>query len=338
VKRFLGAVVGSSLLATCTVGTGATASNQSSGNVHDKRAGSVAAIVRIPENSPGYGGFAAGEGSVWAVSNPIVPTSYTTDEPSELTRIDPATNKVVARIEITFSGAAAAGDGAVWLTNPEDDSVTRLDPQTNKIAATIPVGPRPDGVAVSNGAVWVANRDGPSVSRIDPATNRVVATIRVGPKRACCAEHMSVTTGGGKVWVAVPNGNVVVRIDPAKNAVTATVHVQGPCGFLAASGRATWVAGAHCAGGVTQVDAGARKPNRTVRGKLVSPIGLALASGSLWTADLDARTIVRINPRTRQVVGRLKVGGHPVRLAAGYGSVWVQDDAGRVLRIDPSRL
>jgi virginiamycin B lyase len=336
--KFMGAVVAGSLVVTCALGTGATASNQSPGNMHGKPTGKVVAEVRIPENSPGYGGFAAGEGAIWVVSNPIVPSWYTTDKPSELTRIDPATNKVVARVETTFGGAAAVGEGAVWITNPDDDAVTRLDPETNSVTATIPVGSKPDGIAVSKGAVWVANRDGPSVSRIDPATNRVVATIRVAPRRACCADHMSVATGGGKVWVAVPNGDVVVRIDPAKNAVTATVHVQGPCGFLAANARTTWVAGGHCTGGVTQVDAHARKPNRTVRGKMFSPIGLALASGSLWTSDLDARKIVRIDPRTRRILGRLVVGGYPVRLTAGFGSVWVQDDKGRVLRIDPSRL
>jgi hypothetical protein len=36
-------------------------------------------------------------------------------------------------------------------------------------------------------------------------------------------------------------------------------------------------------------------------------------------------------------VARLPVGGNPVRLAVGFGSVWVNDDNGRVLRIQPQR-
>ncbi len=52
-------------------------------------------------------------------------------------------------------------------------------------------------------------------------------------------------------------------------------------------------------------------------------------------ADLDSKAIDRIDLRTRRIVGRLPVGGYPVRLAIGFGSVWVQDDQGRVLRIKP---
>ena len=54
-------------------------------------------------------------------------------------------------------------------------------------------------------------------------------------------------------------------------------------------------------------------------------------------ADLDARTIDRVNPRTGRIVARLRVGGLPIRLGTGFGSVWVRDDSGRVLRIKPHR-
>jgi hypothetical protein len=42
----------------------------------------------------------------------------------------------------------------------------------------------------------------------------------------------------------------------------------------------------------------------------------------------------QIDPRTGRLVARLPVGGIPVRLGVGFGSVWVNDDAGRVLRIE----
>jgi hypothetical protein len=54
-------------------------------------------------------------------------------------------------------------------------------------------------------------------------------------------------------------------------------------------------------------------------------------------ADLDAKTIDRVDARTGRIVARLRVGGYPVRLAIGFGSVWVRDDTGRVLRIRPQR-
>jgi streptogramin lyase len=57
--------------------------------------------------------------------------------------------------------------------------------------------------------------------------------------------------------------------------------------------------------------------------------------GSVWVADLGARQIVRVNPKTGRIVARLGLRGFPVRLAVGFGALWVRDDTGRVLRIKP---
>jgi DNA-binding beta-propeller fold protein YncE len=214
--------------------------------------------------------------------------------------------------------------------------VRRIDPATNKESATINVGPHPAGVAVSSGAVWVATAGGPSVSRIDPTTNRVVATIRVGPKSACCSDHMSLAVGPGAVWVALPNANELVLVDPARNKVVTGVKLPfTPCGFLLADRVGVWSAGGGCADVVAHVDA---RTHRVVS-RVYEPhaVGLGLAEGSVWAAVIDSATVDRIDPRTGRVIARLHVGGTPVRLAVGFGSVWVNDDSGRVLRIQPQR-
>ena len=329
--RVTGAIVVSVVALVCVVAGIAAASGATSRHPAHPRVGNVVAKVPIPA---GTGGFAVGEGAIWAVSD-TVPT---------LTRIDPDRNVAAVRIRITLSnpcpaeppgcGEAAAGEGAVWVTHTTDNTVSRIDPRTNAVIATIKVGPQPRQVAVSRGAVWVANGGGPSVSRIDPSTNNVVATIRLGPASAA-SELLSVTAGGGAVWVGVPNLNAVVRIDPATNAVVSTIRVGQPCGFLAAGGNAVWAAGAHCGNYVTRISPHSNRRVGQVKGYLLAPIGLALGFGSLWIADLDARTIDRVNPRTGRIVARLRVGGLPIRLGTGFGSVWVRDDSGRVLRIKP---
>jgi YVTN family beta-propeller protein len=286
------------------------------------RGAKVVARIAVP---PGGGAFVVGEGAVWAMS----------DATSTMVRIDPERNAVVARIDVAPGGAAAAGAGAVWLSHPADDTISRIDPRTNKVSATIHVGPRPEGVAVSRNAVWVANADGPSVARIDPATNHVVATIRVGPSAACCAEHMGLIAAHGVVWVAVPNANRLVRIDPATNTVTATVRLPyPPCGFLAAGdARTIWSAGGGCADLVARIDA----RTKSVTAKLAEPhpVGLALAFGTVWVAVLGSTNVDRLDPRTGRLVARLRVGGVPVRLGVGFGSVWVNDDGNAVVRIRP---
>jgi len=85
-----------------------------------------------------------------------------------------------ARRHDPFSVGIAVGAGAVWVTNQLGDSVSRIDPATNRVVETITVGRGPVGIAVGLGAVWVANSLDGTVSRIDPRANEVVDTTKIG--------------------------------------------------------------------------------------------------------------------------------------------------------------
>ena len=90
--------------------------------------------------------------------------------------MDAKTEKVVATIPVGPTPRfLAAGLGSVWTLNQGDGSVSRIDPATNKVSATIEVGVPGEGgdIAVGEGAVWVT-AIGKPLSKIDPATNRVV--------------------------------------------------------------------------------------------------------------------------------------------------------------------
>jgi virginiamycin B lyase len=73
-----------------------------------------------------------------------------------VTRIDPATDRVVATIPVPRGAySVAAADGAVWVTGAIDRAVARIDPATNRVAATIPLDGSPVDVAVGSVGVWV---------------------------------------------------------------------------------------------------------------------------------------------------------------------------------------
>jgi YVTN family beta-propeller protein len=295
--------------------------------------------IRLPLHVPTGGPLAVGEGAVWAMS----------DASGTLMRIDPARNAIVARIKVGVPERVAAGDGAVWLSNPSYNTVTRVDPATNMVTKTIRVGVLPEGIAIAPGAVWVANAGGyanaagPSVSRIDPATNRVVATIRIGSKGDCCADHTNLIASSRAVWVARPNESSIVRIDPAKNRVVATVSTAvQPCGFLTADATGVWFT-APCestpqANMVARVDP--RTNSVTTSLNEAFPVGIVAAFGTLWVTD-SGRNVDQISPHSGRLVARLQVGHDepggvaPDELGAGFGSVWVNDNLGSVLRIKP---
>jgi virginiamycin B lyase len=49
----------------------------------------------------------------------------------------------------------ATGAGAVWVANLRGGTVSRIDPATNQVVATIRTGFFPAGVHVGAGGVWV---------------------------------------------------------------------------------------------------------------------------------------------------------------------------------------
>jgi YVTN family beta-propeller protein len=293
------------------------------------RAARIAATIRVPPLPPGNGGLATGEGAVW-ILNPSI---------GRLLRVDPETNSVVTQLRVAAYGDLAVGDGSIWLSNPTANTVDRLNPANAKVIATIPVGKNPLGVAVTPHAVWVANDgaaapDIPSISRIDPRTNKVVATIALAPTSACCALHMGVTTADGAIWTVVPQANTLIRVDAASNH-TAVFHLDyPPCAYLAAGERTVWMTGGACADVVGRMDVRTREVTKLVE---PHPIGLRIAFGRVWVVSLAAGNLDQIDSATNQIVARLPIGGHPIHLAVGFGSLWQLDGDGRVLRIKPTR-
>jgi hypothetical protein len=61
------------------------------------------------------------------------------------------------------------------------------------------------------------------------------------------------------------------------------------------------------------------------------------AFGSVWLADTDSQTLLRMNPATRRVTARIPLGGR-MAIATGSRALWVtlgKDGELRLLRIDP---
>jgi YVTN family beta-propeller protein len=151
------------------------------------------------------GGVATGAGSFWMVS----------DQKGVLSRIDPATNKVVAEITVPEKSAACNfGEDAVWITTPATNQLTRVDPKTNKVTDTIEVGKGPRFLTVGAGSVWTLNQGDGTISRVDGKTAKVVATIEAGIP----GSGGEIAFGEGHVWATIPQ-IPITEIDPATNAV-----------------------------------------------------------------------------------------------------------------------
>ena len=170
----------------------------------DTRTNEVVATLPIgPAQSEG--GVATGAGSFWMVSDPK----------GVLSRIDPATNKVIAEIAVPEQSAAVNfGEDAAWVTTPGANTLTRVDARTNQVTATIAVGPGPRFLSVGAGSIWTLNQGDGSISRVDGKTARVIATIEAGIP----GPGGEIAFGEGHVWATIFQ-IPITEIDPATNTV-----------------------------------------------------------------------------------------------------------------------
>jgi ABC-type branched-subunit amino acid transport system substrate-binding protein len=196
----------------------------------------VLATSRLPTKGEGANqgdSLVVAGGALWAI-NPDW----------SLSRIDPATGRVVAQVRTRVVEVAAGSNGVVWGLKPTPDAaeLVRVDPASNTVTATIGV---PSGglndIAVGAGAVWASDEEG-VVWRVDPGPPVRERTIPV----ATGVE--SLAFGAGSVWAVNPLQGTISRIDPSTNLVSQTIRIGGTPRDVTVGDGTVWVsdAGASC--------------------------------------------------------------------------------------------
>jgi len=205
----IGTAMAAAIAATGCSGSARTGGSPSSSPSPDQLPKGVLAVIPVMGGPLGLG---AGFGSVWV----------TTENGIVLYRIDPATNKVVAQIDVgqAMCGTPAFGFGRVWVPdcNFGPHGLVVVDPATNHVVRTL-ADQVAGSVGIGAGSVWA----GP---RIDPATLSEQPLLRTGH------DDLAITFGDGSVWVSdavcscskLRHHQVnVSRIDPATGKVIATI-------------------------------------------------------------------------------------------------------------------
>jgi len=241
------------------------------------------------------------------------------------------------------------------VTYPEQDSLLRIDPQTNRIVARIHVGHSPEGIGISPDSVWTANHRSPwdpkaddatgayEVSRVSVSSNAEIARPVVevrnkgGDSHAywCCGPQ-GMTYAAGSIWTTDPqdSGNgLVIRVDPTTNAVVATIAPKGlapTCGNMAGDNSSVWFVSGCDQPFVVRIDPQTNQVAATIGlGEATQDIALGL--GSVWVATLN--NLNRINPATNKIVAKTRIAP-ATAVSIGAGSIWV-GNATKLVRLTP---
>jgi streptogramin lyase len=255
-------------------------------------------------------GLASAGGSVWAGGLAI----------GDVLRIDPASGKVVSRINVgarVFNLASAPG--AVWAIANLTGTATRIDSQTGKVTATVHVGNEPYDVEWGFGSAWVSNSADGTISRI--TGKKVVKTIKVG------VEPNGLTAYGRYLYVTDHTAGRLIRIDPRTNDVTGTVSLPG-ADWVTGSGDSLFVS--QETNVVTRISVKTLKVLGQARVKR-NPLGSAIVAGELWVPCIDANAIVVVDPVTMRVVTTKPAGPGPIVVLPVGGHVWVSHTTGTSL-------
>jgi YVTN family beta-propeller protein len=263
-----------------------------------------------------------------------------------VSRIDPATNKVIATIRVTGRPThLTAESGAVWVVTPQ--SLQRIDPNTNQVVQTIPLPaglgdtfrnmPLPAGfgeaVLAFDGCLWVPLSDG-RVLRLNPFDGQTHASAAVASQG-----FSALADGGDRLWAA--NSGTLVAISNTDPMVTTrfALHWDGNRNLqivdLALVGGYLWVVDSDGAVIRFPVD----RPERRLEGELVSrEQDSAIAAGptGVFVTSRSTDTVTRFDPSTGRAKARIRLP-EVSDVAVGADAVWASAESRNLLyRIDPT--
>ena len=234
-----------------------------------------------------------------------------------------------------------AGDWHLFAVEPLPASVAA--PAEAPRARRIPVRRTPIliGLAAAVGlaaiavVVAIALPDPPpdtgpnSVVRIDPDSAEVVASVQVG------AGPTALSFADGSLWVANEVDQTVSRIDTATQTNVASRGGVGVPVAIVAIGDTLWVADGFV-GRLSTIDGRTNAVSIVLDDRPgIGP--MAVGFNALWLVDKLSEAVLRVDPRTHQVLEiPLPADTGPVAIAAGAEAIWVGNELTMTLaRIDP---
>ena len=250
--------------------------------------------------------------------------------PTSVAVIDPASNKVVHAVDLGFkSNLIAAGEGYVWVVDPNGSTLWRIDPHTRE---TKPTSESPSAPARSrsvsqpvDGAVWVAVlrgtkevvlEFGPEVGDLRRDHSLRWTSCRARSQSAC----NPLAVGNGAVWAIDPERGRRLAHRPARRqARDSSPKDSTPCRSRQGAGRS----GSRARPGVTKLDPltgrRARLDGTSALRAFGETASVALGAKAVWFASSSGQTLSKVDPQSLATTQTFPVGEGPSGISSRRG-------------------
>ena len=143
----------------------------------------------LPLPSPSARGVVVDFGSIWVAGSRDAAALY---------RIDPATNQIIATIDLNSRPVTlTSGEGSVWVRQV-DGTVQRIDGSSGQLLATFATDASGNygDIVAGGGFVWISSRS--ALTQINSRTNSQRSRFRAPPG---VSMGYAIAYGGGSLWL-----------------------------------------------------------------------------------------------------------------------------------------
>jgi hypothetical protein len=332
VRNLTGVVVVTSLVALAAVGGVHVILRAEPIPADESRFPPVARIA--VDGNPTHVAF--GAGGVWTAGNVVV-------------RVDPRSGSIVSKypsVSPRDGSAIAVAEGAVYVSGGAfDGEVIRIETHSGSTSRLHPgTGYRdPPAVAAGGGWAWTLR---PGRIRIGDRVDQLIRIDPVEMERQGTVDLPFSVAGiavlDSEVWLVAASSEGrggLIRVDAAAPSVSGTFEIDAKERVAAGFGS-VW-ATSRAKGddaSVLRIDPLTGQATARIAAPTSVPDRPTIAVGddAVWIGvnyRLEGE-LLRVDPATNEIVGRLQLDAPIEAIAAGGGAVWVVDGGGSLFRVD----